>query len=406
MKVYIINRMYAGSYINDKLGGEFINLLHDDNNKNYIFINPSGFIDKKYDNKVEAIILTRIVKAGCFEILGIAKIAKNGQIIFQKGHTLKEKTNNAIDKLNQFVIDNNIRYGGVCFKDIYYGKFEGAAITFESEKLLFPKEELYLTDSKNKNFIFDDTTIFNLEDKRFPKQSLHCYITDEDNPKSFQTIQKIINNDSLWNVDKINNINNYQFVDSHFNFLDVIKKDFDELVYSNLMVYIFKEYPNIFIKFVHDVLGISVLHPHTIKREQNNIDILIEDKNNIIVIENKIKSGINGVSYRHNFSKKGLIQSQLLKYYNYVEKIKGNKKASYFIFVPNYNKLDLKQYYGSKNYKIIRYNKIYDFFARNKVKDFYYREFVNALYKHTKDKEKDYAEEMAVRFLNQIKKNK
>ena len=47
MKVYIINRMYAGSYINDKLGGEFINLLHDDNNKNYIFINPSGFIDKK-----------------------------------------------------------------------------------------------------------------------------------------------------------------------------------------------------------------------------------------------------------------------------------------------------------------------------------------------------------------------
>lgn len=177
MKVYIINRMYAGSYINDKLGGEFINLLHDDNNKNYIFINPSGFIDKKYDNKVEAIILTRIVKAGCFEILGIAKIAKNGQIIFQKGHTLKEKT-------------------------------------------------------------------------------------------------------------------------------------------------------------------------------------------------------------------------------------KGNKKSSYFIFVPNYNKLDLKQYYGSKNYKIIRYNKIYDFFARNKVKDFYYREFVNALYKHTKDKEKDYAEEMAVRFLNQIKKNK
>ena len=80
MTRYVIARMYAGSYINEKLGGEAINLLHDDNGNNYIFVGPYGFIDQKYDDTVEGIILTRLTKAGCFEILGIAKTSKDSQV--------------------------------------------------------------------------------------------------------------------------------------------------------------------------------------------------------------------------------------------------------------------------------------------------------------------------------------
>ena len=40
--------MYAGSYLNDNIGGEVINLLHDDKGNNYIFVGPYGFIDKLF----------------------------------------------------------------------------------------------------------------------------------------------------------------------------------------------------------------------------------------------------------------------------------------------------------------------------------------------------------------------
>ena len=111
MKAYVIERMYAVSYINKKLGGESINLLHYYHNNNYIFISTYGFIDKKYDNKVKGVILTRLVKAGIFEVLEIAKIAKDGQVSFQKGNTLDERYKNAKINLDKFVDDNDISYG-------------------------------------------------------------------------------------------------------------------------------------------------------------------------------------------------------------------------------------------------------------------------------------------------------
>lgn len=176
-------------------------------------------------------------------------------------------------------------------------------------------------------------------------------------------------------------------------------------MYSNLFAYVFKKYENIFLEFMDEVLNVKLTIPYSIEREKNNIDLLIEDKNNIVIIENKIKSGINGVSPQHDFSENGRIQSQLLKYYEYGQKNKGQKKDSYFIFVPNYNKIDLKKYSGSKHYKVIRYSEIYNFYKKKKISDAYFLEFVNALYKHTKDREVDYFEVMAMRFLDRIRKN-
>lgn len=217
MRAFVIERMYAGSYISDKLGGEFINLLHDDHGNNYIFVSPHGFIDKKYDDKVETVILTRLVKDGCFEILGIAIIPKDGQVTYQKGYTLEDKFQNGKSVISKFVDEYDVRYGGVSFKDINYETFAGADITFKSSKLLFPKHELYITDCKNSEFEEEGVIVKNLKDKRFPKQSLHSYITDIDNPKSFSVIEKIIKDANLW-VERINKIDNFKIHDRHFNY--------------------------------------------------------------------------------------------------------------------------------------------------------------------------------------------
>ena len=66
--------MYAGEYISSKMGGEIINLLHDDYDNNYIYVNPYGYISKKYDDTVHAVLLVRLLQKGCFEILGLHRL--------------------------------------------------------------------------------------------------------------------------------------------------------------------------------------------------------------------------------------------------------------------------------------------------------------------------------------------
>ena len=121
--------------------------------------------------------------------------------------------------------------------------------------------------------------------------------------------------------------------------------------------YIFKKYPEFFEEFVKEVLEIeNVKTSNTFKviREENKIDILIETDNDIFVIENKVKSHINGEKYidtedakdngdSDNEDKKDKsieYTNQLIKYYNYVESKYPDKNRHYFIFKPDYNNID------------------------------------------------------------------
>lgn len=401
MKTFVICRMYAGSYIEDKMGGEIINLLHDDNGNNYVYVNPYGYIDKKYNNTVEAVLLTRLLKSGCFEVLGVAKIGKNGQLVFPKGNSTKAKLESTGKQLLAKEEELKIKYGGVKLSDIYKGQLNGS-VTFKSEVLYLPKDQIFVTDSKNSNFSEYKNT-FNLSDKRFPNQSLISYVTDEANPKSFNIISQMLEDDSLWDKNKKNTVSTDENISTHFNFLNIIKKEDDELVYSNMMCFFFRKYPNLLKSFAKDVLSIQLNDDFSLIRENKNVDIWIEDDNNIIIIENKIKSGINGVSQKHNFCENGFVQSQLSKYYNYTESIKKNKKTHYFIFLPVYSRINLANYSGSKHYTKITYKSLYDFFEKFKIDDTYYKDFVNALYKHTKDRPFDYYEDMRRKFIQQLK---
>ncbi|MCQ2555837.1 MAG: PD-(D/E)XK nuclease family protein [Clostridia bacterium] len=413
MKTIVISRMYAGGYLNNNIGGEIINLLHDDFGNNYISTEPLGYIGEKYNDTVEAIVLTRLLKSGCFEILGIAKIGKDGQIVKVDNSLRKvDKFKLAEEQRQAYLESHKMQYAGVDNKTL------GRPFTFKSEKLLLPKKTLYLTDEKRSKYIPAEDYAYNLKDKTFPDQSLLCYVTDKENPKAYAKIKQIIDNEKLWVWDTKDKTSIDKIIDrqdrQHFNYLNVIHKEDDELVYSNLFYYFFANHNNLLFKFGKEVLGVDLAGEVTIQRERANIDLWISDANNIIVIENKIKSGINGIVDCEN--KKDLIKSQLLKYYNYAEKERKKennegkateKKAHYFVFVPNYNKIDLSKYSGGCHYKEIKYSKLFEFFDKQKVDDVYYKEFVKALYKHTKDRQHDYYEDMAHRFLQLIKrKNK
>ena len=158
---------------------------------------------------------------------------------------------------------------------------------------------------------------------------------------------------------------------------------------------------NLFKKFLTTILKVNSKGDITIKRELNNIDILIYDDNNVIVIENKIKSGINGKKY-DIYGK--YQQNQLDKYKKYVEKKFKDKKQYFYIFAPNYNHISNEQML--KDYKVINYEKLYNFFEKEKdninINKLYYGEFLKALKIHTKPINNNHFEIMLERMLKTI----
>lgn len=405
MKTIIINRMYAGEYLSRGIGGgEVINLLHSDDEKNYCFINPSGMFNPKYNDTVTAVIHTRLYEAGCFEVLGVSVIETAGQLIHPKGNNAKERALIAAGQLKDYATKHPINYGGIPYikdTDVW------PSISFVSQKLLYPKNQIFIIDSAYKKEMGNHLTIYNLPDKRFAKQSLLMYVDDEQNPLAFRSIIEMINNNELWEekIVKINDKAKHNY--NHFNFLTLINREDDELAFSNMFSYFFSKDRNLGQLFIKEVLNKEISDDYIIKREFHNIDLWIEDSRNVIVIENKIKSGINGVSKRHDFSENGLVQSQLSKYFAYASNYakKDGKTVDCFIFVPNYNKLDLSIYSGSKHYKVIRYRDIYNFLMRNNMNDAYYSDFCKAVRKHTKDIPVDYSEILLNYLVKQISKN-
>jgi len=204
------------------------------------------------------------------------------------------------------------------------------------------------------------------------------------------------------------------------NFIDLIGRENIETAYSNFFKHIFESSPILFVKFANEVLAVDNLGNKiinldnktlniskniTIESGEEHICLLITDEENVIVIEDKIKPGINAEEYNIYSD---LVSNQLRDYYQYVN---GNKKennyyipdekltkkyasknAFLYIFVPDYIYADEdmpeeRVLLGCVKYNIIKCSRIYNFF-KHYYKDYlnkfsYYNEFLLALLKNS-----------------------
>lgn len=397
--VIILTRMYVGSYLQNHIGHEIINLFRDDNGDNYIYVNQSGYINQEYNNKVRAILIVRYVEEGVMEV--VAKANNLEQILFKSGDIQKD-----IDSQISYINANRITYGGVSLHRIH-GELreEKISVTFKANTLRKVKKPIYLIETAEKTAFYDCCKF--LPEKHFSKQSLKIYYHIDKQPKDYIVLNNMLLDDSIWeseNTTECLDINDYGAQRKRFNFLSLIKKEYDELVYSNLLAYFFEQNRSVFIEFADKVLDVPNINKnYRVFREEKNIDILIEADNTVIVIENKIKSKINGERHDVNSSR---IQSQLSKYVEYVTSKYPTKKSFFYVFLPDYNRIDLNKYETGKHYRIIMYSQIYDYFmskARDMFHMDYFGEFVNALYIHTKAVDNSNYEIMKSRFIERIK---
>ena len=407
----ILNKMYVGGYLSEgtNIGHEIINLYKADDGKNYIYLNSQGTIELSHGENSLTILLVRKFASKIYKVLAKAE-----------GITILDFADNKLSRKERYEgqVALGLTYGGVSLVDLFNeNSFRGsldneknAYTTFIAERVIKPKNQIYITDDES---VSGDNTFFIRTNKGFGKQTLREFFNENEKPESFIDLNQIIENEDLWEESNTTQVMSEVVepqTNPYFNFLKIIRQEDSELAFSNMFAYFFNINKIAFSKFARKVLSIDIQTDFTIEREKKNIDLLICDKNNAIVIENKIKSSINGIHDRHNIYS-NLIQSQLKTYYQFVttDAEYSKKTVSCFIFSPNYNHIDLSKFSCGEKYSVVYYREIYHFFLENR--DLYdnvpyFEDFMNALQKHTMDYDNELEEEMQRRFQNTIYKAK
>lgn len=438
MNEILINHMYSGNYLETgNLGHEVINLFKSDNGNHYIYSMSAGDYDtKSHDNSIKKVILVRNVDQYKAEVLGICDVEEeifasevdepNKYKIFPSvdklvnkdfmnpnnpdGTPKDKKTLQRIETYKKvherqikYIDDNSITYGNVKLYDLFVknnteNSGHSIYLTFKVKNFRRPKELIYLCDNRchTDNLV---NCCFKLKEKeRMCGASVATYASLEDSE-----IQRLISSDIWEDTDNsprvdINNINI-----KSTSLLNIIKKNNDEITYSNWISYYLKNDKNILKTFITHFTGMETSFENIeISREtKDNIDIYYEDSKSIFVFENKIKSSINGTKKKNGITEEEKEFSQLAKYYNYAEKLASNseirKNTGYFILLPNYAYKDiskLKKYDKFDEYKVIRYSQLLDFFKTCTTELPYYEDFLKALEYHSSEYLNDLYSEM------------
>ncbi len=407
----IINKMYAGDYLTtgENIGHEIINLYRADDGRRYIFLCPGGRIDRKHREKRITMVMVRRFSANTYKILARAE----GISVLDCA-----VTGLALPDACRMQKDMHITYNGVPIEALFGGNlYKGAVeeetvcVTFQAERIIRPKGALFITDTPA---LANGTDTFSMRTPNgFGKSALREYYDEEEKPESFADLNRVLTSAELWEEEdttvKVSVLTDPAF-DKHPNMLKVIGRENDEWIFSNLLAYFFRANRKAMALFAKEVLGVELSARYTVEREREHMDLLITDAHTAIVIENKIKSSINGVTAggRHDLYGEA-VQSQLKTYYRYVttDEAFRDMDAHFFIFTPDYNKIDTAKFSEGHHYRIIPYSRIYRFFCDRWLyyKDVpYFIDFVNALYKHTREYETDLEEEMQARFLRAVER--
>ena len=293
----------------DNIGHEIINLYKADDGKNYIYLNSQGTIELSHGENRITILLVRKFASKTYKVLAKAE-----------GVTILDFADSKLPREERYKgqVALGLTYGGISLVDLfnensYHGSLQeekNAYTTFVADKVIKPKNQIYITDDSS---VSGDNTFFIRTNKGFGKQTLREFYNENEKPDSFADFNQIIENSELWEdantTQAISELPELQ-KDPYFNFLKIIRQEDNELAFSNMFAYFFDINREAFSRFAREVLHMEVQTEFTIEREKRNIDLLISDKNNAVVIENKIKSSINGIDDRHDIYS-DQVQSQL-----------------------------------------------------------------------------------------------
>ncbi|MBQ9312227.1 MAG: PD-(D/E)XK nuclease family protein [Bacteroidales bacterium] len=422
-KEIVLLRMYSGEYLNENIGHEIINLFKTDNGKHFIYLNEYGSFSMEHlsEGKLcfDNIILgVSVPNSNAMEVLGLAKGLK---MIYNPYLNSTENTK------VQYDVADTILYSGKSLLQIHNKpSLKDCFITFEAEKVLRPNRRIIIkyADKKNtkrNNPNYDCDVFISLKDTR--QRSLKNYV--KDSSVDYTSLLSLIDNKTLWE-DNITKINIEKV--TKINLLEICRKQYDELVYSNMFAYFSEKYPEFVKKFAKEHLctvdNDIVFDDLHVLREKEHTDILLYGKNYLAVIENKIKANLSDLQYDKNNK---VISSQMDKYKTVIKSKTleelGLKNVSpkFFLLLPDYHSLRFhteektklvkgmeQKYQLVQDCEVIWYSTVYEFLKEEIKKQPYnndtsFVEFVGALEIHSHKYDNGTYTEMLRRFTQKIK---
>ncbi len=328
----------------------------------------------------------------------------------------------------EYIIENNICYGGVRLDKLFmdntsYKYGLSVYITYAASSVQKPKKPLYIINDESLKSV-ENADYITVNEKRLASTSLATYFEDSNEDAlcsykqlCYKEIEKYLKKGNDEGFEKFTSSKARKNEES---FLSIIRKEHDELVFSNLFAYFFvhPEVRKVVIALLREKSKESEEKNRTAElvlsnnfglyRELANIDILIEDEDNVVVIENKIHSGINGEIYDDEGD---LVSTQLDTYRDFVknkhELYRDKKNHWFFVFVPNYSHISQEEL---KGYIRVTYSELHKAFGKVKVENFdkrtkiYFEDFLNGLEIHSNSVDNQYEIIMHRRLQNLIQK--
>lgn len=385
-----IIRMYSGNYLNDNLGHEIINLFISDDGKHFVYATPA---DLGKEDVVNAFFVYYLHGTGMAEVIGCAR----GLKVVNLGSKDSD----------------NICYGGKTLKEIFSkDTFQDLLVSYEAENVYTPSKPLYIKyTEKDIARVHNSSSkivqnISDVIDLKYTKvgQHLTSYVS---NVEDCESLNRVLNDNSIW-IECTSMVDRIQLKTPKRTFMEICNKENDEVAYSNAIAHFLRKYPELLCAWMklHKIELTSA--NIKIERESERIDLLIYDENNIIVVENKILSGINGING---------ISCQLDSYWNAIMNRSngGNLKylpvgatANFFVLVPDYyDERRISLFDEQKHYEIIKYSELFgicnDFVGFEPYcHDEYFVEFVEILQKHARPRNDSIYIEMKRRFYERI----
>ncbi|MBR5825321.1 MAG: PD-(D/E)XK nuclease family protein [Paludibacteraceae bacterium] len=403
----VLNRMYAGSYLSSNLGHEVINMYQADNGHYYLYLNHHGAFAKEHVGKIEKMILVKYYSEGVVEVVGVARVLKDV-------YDPREKSVDYLQILpnqEKFIKDENISYGGKCILEIFKGSdYQNVFITYKAKKIWRRKSDkrLFICFSDKKLEGLDSIEVKANQAKTSLKQ---YFYSDTDDFNALEKIFEDVDKEEFWEV--VGKVDVGKERDKQeVSLFDICQIQYDENCYSNALAYFIQKYLGLWKEFFAEK-GVYIDKIDTITREETikgknyggRLDICIryvdkEQKKNIIIIENKIKSGINTIG------SDGDDGNQLTRYWEYAKGVVGGDESRIhaFILAPDYNIPKLSE--DKEKWSIIKYSELYEFLETKLdvfKEDVNIKHFFYALKRHTYENVNDTLYyEMQEKFFNRI----
>ena len=371
----VLNVMYNGKYLNENMGHEVINLFKDDNDHNYLYLNPYGNFSSE-NRKVEKMLMViPVPRKNMFEVVALAtgltevfKPVKNYNPMLDRNKET-EANRIAYEEVRrtqlEYIRGNKITYGGVPLDQLFGDDQQQAVyITYQAEQVLKPKKRIFISFQDGRDTETDESLYLSLETYKQTKMAQKQYITlqsDTDNKLDWSLLNdRVLENAERWEEypsDAFNLMAKYKYKEESL--FDICGIADSELAFSNALAHYVKKYTYLF-KGIFGINSDTV----SVEREYEHIDILIKDSNKRIIVENKIHSAIN----RKKSDKAG--ESQLNRYWEQLTEKEGiaESDVTAFILCPEYvveqMKEDVKRYKNHEKYTIISYKTLW-----NELKD-------------------------------------